>query len=230
MALITLSNICKAYPVGDGTIPILTDVSFTISEGDYVAIMGPSGSGKSTLMNILGALDQQYAGAYQLDQVDIRTLSTHRLSEIRRTRIGFVFQTFNLIAKLSALQNVELPMIYNRKPMNERLPHARHLLETVGLGHRLQHSPSQMSGGERQRVAIARALINDPKLILADEPTGNLDSKSGVQIMGILDSLNQSGKTIILVTHDREVAAHARQIIHILDGRIDQIEEVRHVH
>lgn len=220
--LIQLESVIKNYEIEEQTVPVLAGVNLEIAAGEYVAIMGPSGSGKSTLMNILGCLDTLSSGSYRLDGIDVSKLSPDRLSEIRRAKIGFIFQTFNLITKLTAQENVELPMIYNR--IRERNHKAQRMLENVGLGHRIKHFPGQMSGGERQRVAIARALINDPMIIMADEPTGNLDSKSGEQVLNIIRGLHRNNKTIIMVTHDRHVAEQAQRIIHLKDGLIDHIE------
>lgn len=222
MTLITLSNIQKAYQEGDTELHILHGISLEISRGEFVAIMGPSGSGKSTLMHILGCLDLAGSGDYYLDGTLVSGLSADELSELRRKKIGFIFQTFNLIPTLSALENVTLPMIYNR--IEDPGARPAELLENVGLGHRLKHFPSQMSGGERQRVAIARALVNDPDIIMADEPTGNLDSKSGETVMEIIERLRDLGKTIVLVTHDPRVSQRASRIIHLKDGLIERIE------
>lgn len=221
---IVLEDIFKTYEMGEVPLPILKGVSLSVTEGDYISVMGASGSGKSTLMHILGCLDREFKGKYMLGTEAIHSLSSDRLAEIRRNRIGFIFQTFNLISKLTARENVMLPLTYNRVKEKKGIPES--LLEKVGLGHRLDHYPNQMSGGERQRVAIARSLVNNPGIIMADEPTGNLDSKSGKQVMEIIDTLNSQGKTIILVTHDHEVAHHARRIIHMKDGRIEREERV----
>lgn len=221
-AIIQLKHICKSYEMGDSDLPILKGISLKIDAGEYVAIMGASGSGKSTLMHIMGCLDHLFSGEYFLDGISVSGQSQNRLAEIRRSKVGFIFQTFNLISKLTILENVELPLIYNR--IKGRSPFPKQLLEMLGLGHRLGHYPNQLSGGERQRVAIARSLVNNPQIILADEPTGNLDSKSGQQVMKTIETLNKEGKTIILVTHDRDVAGHARKIIHIKDGKIEDIE------
>ena len=220
--MITLENVTKSYLLGEELLPILHGISLTINDGEFVSIMGPSGSGKSTLMNILGCLDLLTSGSYVLDNQAVMGLTPDQLSEIRRTKIGFIFQTFNLIPTLSALENVTLPMIYNRKDPGKVPEEA---LEKVSLTHRLHHMPSQLSGGERQRVAIARALVNNPDIIMADEPTGNLDSKSGKDVMDIIKSLHKLKKTIILVTHDPLIAAQAERIIHIKDGLVERIEE-----
>lgn len=221
--IMQLTDIKKTYPTGDSSLTVLKGISISIDAGDYVAIMGPSGSGKSTLMHIIGCLDNIFSGSYVLDNVSIGKQNTNQLAEVRRRQIGFIFQTFNLIARLTTWENVGLPMIYNRQK-EVRIP-AEKALQQVGLGHRLDHWPNQLSGGERQRVAIARALINDPSIVMADEPTGNLDSKSGSLIMKIIGDLSAQGKTIVLVTHDRQVAEHADRIIHLKDGEIDRIEK-----
>ena len=220
---IQIENIKKSYCQGETPLLVLKGVNLTVQPGEYISIMGSSGSGKSTLMHILGCLDKQFEGDYVLDDVVIRRLSSEKLAEIRRNKIGFIFQMFNLISKLTARENVGLPLVYNRVKLAKG--RAEMLLEKVGLSHRLNHFPNQLSGGERQRVAVARALVNNPGILMADEPTGNLDSVSGVQIMQMIDQLNQEGKTIILVTHDRTVAEHAKKIIHIKDGTILKIEK-----
>src|SRR5665811_2007404 len=188
--------------------------------GEYVAIMGPSGSGKSTLMNLIGCLDTPTAGEYELNGIQVSQMDDNRLAEIRNKEIGFVFQTFNLLPRSDALRNVELPLIYGGVPPGERQERARHALESVGLGDRIHHRPNELSGGQRQRVAIARALVNRPSIILADEPTGNLDSQTGVEIMALFDRLHQQGNNIVLVTHEHDIAEYAHRIIHIKDGRV----------
>lgn len=218
---IVLSNIQKSYDVGDEKLRILKGISLEFVQGDYVAIVGASGSGKSTLMHIIGCMDQDFEGDYVLDGQKVHQVSHDMLASLRRNKLGFIFQTFNLIYKLTTRENVALPLVYNR--VKHRAGMAENYLEAVGLGHRLDHYPAQMSGGERQRVAIARALVNNPQIILADEPTGNLDSKSGTQVMGIIDGLNAQGKTVILVTHDPGVAAHARTIVTMKDGLVEAI-------
>ena len=220
MALIELKNVVKKYRMGDTFVRALDGVDLTIERGEYVAIMGPSGSGKSTMMNILGFLDVPDEGEYIFEGKNTEGLNESQLAFIRNRKVGFVFQTFNLLPRETALENVELPMIYASVPRAKRIERAKQLLERVGLGHRIHHRPNELSGGERQRVAIARALANDPEIILADEPTGNLDTKTGEEIMGILDELNAAGKTVILVTHDPEIARHSHRIIHLKDGRI----------
>jgi len=211
--------------MAEDVVPVLKGITLDIEEGEYIAIMGPSGSGKSTLMNILGCLDYPSSGNFFLDNENVAVMNTRKLSEIRRSKIGFIFQTFNLITRLSAKENIELPMIYNRTKNKHGKP--EQLLELVGLSHRANHYPGQLSGGERQRVAIARALVNDPKIIMADEPTGNLDSRSGEQILQMIKNLHSEKKTILMVTHDRHVAEQAQKIIHIKDGVIHEIEEGR---
>ena len=220
--VIEVQDVVKTYYMGQVEVLALRGVSFQIEEGELVAIMGPSGSGKSTLMNILGCLDRPTSGTYRLSGTDVGNLGDDALAGIRSKQIGFVFQTFNLLARSTALANVELPLVYSGG--KDRRSRARQALERVGLGDRLDHQPSQLSGGQQQRVAIARALINRPAIILADEPTGNLDSRSGDEIMGIFRELNQDGITIILVTHEREIAEHTRRVISFRDGVISSDE------
>ena len=221
MSVIRAEKIVKNYRLGDVDVEVLKGIDLDIEEGEYVALMGPSGSGKSTFMNILGCLDVPTAGKYYIGDQEVGSLSDDELAVVRGRRIGFVFQTFNLLARTSALENVELPLHYQGKPA--RAP-AMAALEAVGLAHRAHHHPSQLSGGERQRVAIARALVTDPAIILADEPTGNLDSKTGQEILEIIDGLARRGVTIVLVTHDRSVALHSQRIVHLRDGKIENIE------
>ncbi|GAB4408112.1 MAG: ABC transporter ATP-binding protein [Anaerolineales bacterium] len=219
--LIQMTDICKVYKMGVVEVPALCGVSLEIRRGELMAIMGPSGSGKSTLMNIIGCLDQPTSGQYALEGVDVSRLSDDQLAAIRNKKIGFVFQNFNLLRRTSALQNVELPLTYAGVSGAERRRRAVAALEAVGLGHRLDHRPSELSGGEQQRVAIARALVNEPSIILADEPTGNLDTKSGREIVGIFQRLNlERGITVVFVTHDPEIARHTRRIVRLLDGKI----------
>lgn len=218
--MLELKDISKTYASGDGGTTVLSDVSFVIGEGEYVAIMGASGTGKSTLMNILGCLDRPTGGRYLFDSVEVETLDDNRLSHLRNRRIGFVFQQFHLLERTSALKNVLLPLIYAEHYPEEAEDWAEEALAAVGLQDRIDYLPNQLSGGQQQRVAIARSLINNPAVILADEPTGALDTRSGLEVMAIFESLNRQGRTIIMVTHDREVAEHARRIIVMRDGRI----------
>jgi len=222
--LIEIRDMCKIYNPGENEVWALNRVSLTVNEGEFVAIIGQSGSGKSTLMNMLGCLDVPTAGTYLLQGEDVSRMSDDELSYIRNKEIGFVFQGFNLIQSLTAIENVELPLIYRKVPKNQRRELAVKALERVGLGNRMTHKPSEMSGGQQQRVAIARAIAQAPPIILADEPTGNLDSNSSKEIMGILKGLNEEGRTIILITHDSDIAMEAKRIIHIKDGRIDYDE------
>ncbi len=218
--LINIQNIKKEYVLGHITVSALRGVDLNIDENEYVAIMGPSGSGKSTLMNILGCLDTPSSGHYFFDSVDVSSLDDDALSGIRNKKIGFIFQTFNLLPKADALHNVELPLIYSGVDKHERHKMAEEALCRVGLSERMYHKPNEMSGGQRQRVAIARALVNNPEIILADEPTGNLDSKTGIEIMGIFEELHKEGNTIILITHENEIAEYSNRIIKLFDGRI----------
>ena len=220
MALIELKNICKSYPLEGLNLKILKGINLQIESGEFVAIMGPSGSGKSTLMNILGCLDKPTSGHYQLDGKNVEKLSPDELAEIRNQKIGFVFQGFNLLSRTTALENVELPMVYAQVPAEERRERAVKALKQVGLDKRMYHQPNQLSGGQQQRVSIARALAGDPSVILADEPTGALDSRTGREVMLFLQKLNAEGNTIILITHDNSIAAKAKRIIRITDGRI----------
>ena len=223
--MIKMENITKTYKLGKVEVDALRGISFEAKQGEMVAIMGPSGSGKSTLMNIVGCLDQQTAGTYELDGVNVGKLNDNRLAEIRNKKIGFVFQTYNLLARTSALANVELPLIYNGA--NNRRKRALASLERVGLGDRVKHKPNELSGGQQQRVSIARALVTDPSIILADEPTGNLDTRTGIEIMGLFKELNErDGITIVMVTHEREIGEYARRIINVRDGVISDEEVV----
>jgi len=218
--IVRLEGVEKTYLMDRVKVPALRGINLSIEKGDYVSIMGPSGSGKSTLMNLIGALDRPTKGRVFIEGRDISKLSDNSLARIRREKIGFVFQQFNLIPRLTAIENVELPMWFAGVPKVQRVKRAAELLKLVGLGDRMKHRPTELSGGERQRVCIARALGNDPEIILADEPTGNLDTKSGEGIMRILEELNERGKTIVLVTHEREFGKRANTIIKIRDGRI----------
>jgi len=220
--LIEINNIVKNYQIGSVIVRALRSVTLDIRRNEYVAIMGPSGSGKSTLMNLLGCLDTPTSGSYILNGIDVSKMEDDYLAEIRNKEIGFVFQTFNLLPRYTALENVTLPLIYAGIPKIDREKVAVETLEQVGLGDRMTHKPNELSGGQRQRVAIARALVNKPSIILADEPTGNLDSKTSVDIMGLLDDIHKKGNTVILVTHEEDIAKHAARIIRLLDGEIHQ--------
>ena len=220
-ALVEINNICKIYNPGENEVRALDHVSVSIDEGEFVAIIGQSGSGKSTLMNMLGCLDVPTSGEYRLHGQNVSELTDNELSDIRNREIGFIFQGFNLIANLTALENVELPLIYRGVPRGERVRLARTALEKVGLGKRMEHKPAEMSGGQQQRVAIARAIAQAPPIILADEPTGNLDSHSTEEIMAILQELYEEGRTVILITHNNEIADRAKRIIQIKDGKIE---------
>ena len=227
MILIQLKNISRRYQMGAETIHALRDVSLQIQRGEYVAIMGPSGSGKSTLMNLIGCLDTPTSGEYWLNGVQASDMDDNDLAEIRNKEIGFIFQTFNLLPRSDALRNVELPLVYYGVPAEERRESAMAALTSVGLADRVHHKPNELSGGQRQRVAVARALVNKPSILLADEPTGNLDSKTGMEILALFDELSKQGNTIIVVTHEEDVARRARRILRIRDGLIASDEVVR---
>ncbi|MFQ6611873.1 MAG: ABC transporter ATP-binding protein [Fidelibacterota bacterium] len=220
--LILLEGIKRYYQVGGEIVRALDGIDLIITENDYISIMGPSGSGKSTLMNMLGCLDTPTEGTYMLDGEPVHEMDDNELASIRNRKIGFVFQTFNLLPKATSLHNVEVPLVYANIPREERIRRARKALKAVGLEERVNHKPNELSGGQRQRVAIARALVNNPSIILADEPTGNLDSKSGIEIMEIFDRLHRQGNTIILVTHEEYIAEHASRIINLFDGRVQK--------
>jgi putative ABC transport system ATP-binding protein len=222
--LIQLTNLSKVYDIGAVRVEALRSINLSIKKNEYVAIMGPSGSGKSTLMNVLGCLDTPSGGDYRLNNNNVSEMDDDQLAEIRNREIGFVFQTFNLLPRANALHNVELPLIYNGTPALHRKEMAKQALEKVGLADRMYHKPNELSGGQRQRVAIARALVNNPSIILADEPTGNLDSKTGDEIMEILETLHDQGNTIILVTHEEYIAEHSDRIIRLRDGLVERDE------
>jgi len=219
-AVIRFENIERTYHMGHETIYALRSVSLTIERNEYAAVMGPSGSGKSTMMNVIGCLDSPTAGQYWLNGRLVSAMNDRQLARARNQDIGFIFQTFNLLARMTALGNVEVPLIYSGMRRKERRERARHALETVGLGDRILHRPSEMSGGQRQRVAVARALVTEPSILLADEPTGNLDSATSAEIMNLFDQLHAAGNTIIIVTHEQDIAEHARRIIRLMDGAV----------
>lgn len=223
--VIKIENMSKVYQMGDNRVHAIRDLSLSIEKGGYWAIMGPSGSGKSTFLNQVGCLDRPTTGHYWLDGQDVSELDDDQLSEVRLRKIGFIFQSFNLVPQLTVWENIEMPLYYQGRPPKESADLAAELAERVGLGDRLTHRPTELSGGQQQRVAIARSLANDPAIILADEPTGNLDTKTGKQIMRLLGELNDSGKTIIMVTHEPYLASHAKHQLHMLDGQVDRIDE-----
>ncbi len=231
MALIETRDLWKTYVMGDEEIHALKGVSISIERGEYVAIMGPSGSGKSTLMNLIGCLDTPSRGTYLLNEKEVSLMNDNELARIRNEEIGFVFQTFNLLPRATALHNVELPLVYAGMSKKDRLEQAKAAIEKVELTHRMTHKPNELSGGQRQRVAIARALVNNPSILLADEPTGNLDSKTGIEIMALFARLHQGGNTIIVVTHEAEIAAYAHRVIAIRDGQVERdVRQQPHAH
>jgi len=219
--IISISHLKKTYKIGEEVINALKDVSLSINKNEYVALMGPSGSGKSTLMNMLGCLDSPTSGDYILNSLSVAKMTDNQLAEVRNKEIGFVFQTFNLLPRATTLENVALPLVYAGFSKEDRDKRAKEVLEQVGLGNRMSHKPNELSGGQRQRVAIARALVNKPAIILADEPTGNLDSKTSVEIMGLFEEIQKNGNTIILVTHEEDIALHAHRIVRLKDGLVE---------
>ena len=223
--ILSMRGINKSYPLGEGSVQVLFDVNFDVRKKEFVSILGPSGSGKSTLMNIIGCLDTATSGSYVLNGQDIGSLKDRQLAKVRNSDIGFVFQQFQLLNRMTALDNVVLPLIYAKVPSKERRARATVLLNKVGLGDKMMNKPKQLSGGQQQRVAIARAMVTDPAIMLADEPTGALDQKTGAQIMDLFEQLNKEGKTIIMITHDPKIARRAKRIVHILDGRLYTEEE-----
>ncbi|MCX6280127.1 MAG: ABC transporter ATP-binding protein [Bacteroidetes bacterium] len=227
--VIRLDKIVKTYKIGTILVEALREVSLVINKNEFVALMGPSGSGKSTLMNILGCLDTPTSGRYMLNNEDVSKMDDNALAEIRNRQIGFVFQTFNLLPRSTALENVMLPLIYAGIGKVKRMEQAKQTLEEVKLGDRMEHRPNELSGGQRQRVAIARALVNHPSIILADEPTGNLDSKTSIEILGLLEEIHKMGNTVIIVTHEEDIAQHAHRIIRLMDGRINIDEKNKHI-
>ncbi|HUD04337.1 MAG TPA: ABC transporter ATP-binding protein [Candidatus Paceibacterota bacterium] len=229
MNIIEVKDLKKSYLDGETPTVALAGVTFNVRKGEFLAIMGPSGSGKSTLLHLLGLLDEPTSGSYQFNGKDILTYSGDDLADLRNREVGFVFQAFNLLARTSVLENVKLPLVYSKIPENEWDDKAKKAIESVGLGHRMEHQPSELSGGERQRAAIARALVTDPEIIFADEPTGNLDSKSGKNVMSILQKLNEDeGRTIVLITHETATAEHSERIIRLMDGAIESDTKVEH--
>ncbi len=226
-SVIKIRGIVRNFPLGQEVVKVLKGIDLDIKRGEYVALMGPSGSGKSTLMNLLGCLDTPTAGTYELNGKQVSSMSQDELAEIRNKEIGFVFQTFNLLPRTTALENVALPMIYAGASKEKRTARAEQVLTDVGLADRMDHKSSQLSGGQRQRVAVGRALVNKPSIILADEPTGNLDSKTSVEIMGLFDEIHKKGNTVIIVTHEEDIAAHAHRVIRLVDGMISSDEKTK---
>ncbi len=226
-SVIKIRGIVRNFPLGQEVVKVLKGIDLDIERGEYVALMGPSGSGKSTLMNLLGCLDTPTAGSYELNGKQVSSMSQDELAEIRNKEIGFVFQTFNLLPRTTALENVALPMIYAGASKEKRTARAEQVLTDVGLADRMDHKSSQLSGGQRQRVAVGRALVNKPSIILADEPTGNLDSKTSVEIMGLFDEIHKKGNTVIIVTHEEDIAAHAHRVIRLVDGMISSDEKTK---
>lgn len=225
--VLAMQNICKSYYIGEEELEVLHNVNLTIHTGEFLSILGPSGSGKSTLMNIIGCLDVASAGKYFLSGNDINDLDEIELAKVRNKEIGFIFQSFQLLPRMSALQNVELPLIYTGLPASERKKRSKTILERVGLTDKMRNLPNQLSGGQQQRVAIARALVTEPSILLADEPTGALDQKTGAQVMELFEELNRDGRAIIMITHDSNIARHAKRIVHILDGHLTEEEVLR---
>ena len=221
-SILVFDKLCKNYQLGTVELKVLRDIDLVVKKGDYIAVMGPSGSGKSTLLNIIGCLDRPTSGKYHLGGQDVSMLDDDQLSSIRGRHVGFIFQSFNLIAQLNIIENIEIPMFYQGFSEQQSHTRAKELAELVGLGDRIKHRPSELSGGQQQRVAIARALANDPLIVLADEPTGNLDSTSGRDILDILDRLSEQGKTLIVITHDENIAQHAQRQVRLLDGKIEK--------
>lgn len=228
-AIIDLQHIQRFYKMGNEIVKALRDLSLQINKNEYVALMGPSGSGKSTLMNIMGCLDSPTSGTYILNNLDVSAMQDTELAEVRNKQIGFIFQTFNLLPKLSALENVALPLIYAGVGKRDRLEKAEKILASVGLADRMHHRPNELSGGQRQRVAVARALVNDPAIILADEPTGNLDTKTSIEIMGLFQEIHEKGNTVIIVTHEPDIALHAKRIVKLRDGLVETDEMNKNV-
>lgn len=227
--IISVRDLRKTYVMGADTIHALKSVSLDISKNEYVALMGPSGSGKSTLMNLLGCLDTPTSGSYMLNGIDVSSMNDSELAEVRNKEIGFVFQTFNLLPRMSSLENVALPLVYSGIKNALRVEKAEKAMKAVGLGDRMSHKPNELSGGQRQRVAVARALVNDPAIILADEPTGNLDTKTSIEIMGLFEQIHKAGNTVILVTHEPDIAQHAHRIIRLRDGLVESDIQNEHI-